>query len=559
MRIRIAYRSTLLASLIMFFSLAVPSVHAQDKSQATAAASDPMLRAMLAELTRSQAQLKMDNIGAPFYIEYRVFDVDQFEVDAAFGAVQEQNRSQIRLLRATVRLGNYKVDSYYGPGQGISDIVPLDNDEMALRHQIWMATDEAYKRAGEALSSKQSMLSQLSVDQPIDDFAKAAAVQSIGPTAKLELADPSKWTKMLESATALYKTDPQIQSMNANLAFIAVSSYYVNTEGTITRQGSAHYHITLAASEQAADGMRLDRNPQYSTTRVEELPTAEQLNADALKLLDNMKKLREAPIVEEEYRGPVVFSSDASNDVMMGLIMPNLLGRKPAPGRPARTTGAFASSYKARVLPDFISIVDDPTMESFNGHGLGGSYKVDDEGVPVTPLTVVDKGELVNFLIGRQPIRDLPISNGHGRAGGNGTTGPAPGNLFVKAYKTSSLEELKNQMIQICRDRGIPYGYFVDTMGGPTTPRVLYRVWVKDGRQELVRGAVFNELDTRALRSDLLAAGDDPLVSNRTGIPFTTIVTPSLLIDDLEVKRADNTNEKLPDYPAPALSTSSGN
>jgi hypothetical protein len=71
----------------------------------------------------------------------------------------------------------------------------------------------------------------------------------------------------------------------------------------------------------------------------------------------------------------------------------------------------------------------------------------------------------------------------------------------------------------------------------------------------MVRGAIFNELDTRALRSDLTAAGSDPLVSNRSAIPFASIVSPSVLFDELEVKRADNTKEKLPDYPAPPLSS----
>jgi hypothetical protein len=238
------------------------------------------------------------------------------------------------------------------------------------------------------------------------------------------------------------------------------------------------------------------------------------------------------------------------------LIAPNVLGRRPAPGRPARTTGAFASSLKGRVLPDFISVVDDPTVETFGGHSLIGNYKVDDEGVLVAPVTVVNNGELVNFLIGRQPIRDFAVSNGHGRASGNGTTAPAPGNLFIRAAKTSTHEELKKQMVDLCRDRGLKYGYFVDTLGPRVTPRVLYRVWADDGREELVRGAIFNELDTRALRSDLISAGNDPLVSNRAGgIPFTTIVSPSVLFDELEVKRADNTKDKLPDYPAPALSS----
>jgi TldD protein len=542
------------AAAILFVSLAVSpfGAAAQQKQIPADAASDPILRALRVELARSKAQLKMDNVDSPFYIEYRVFDVEQFDASAAFGTLRDQNRTRLRMIRAVVRLGDYKVDSFYNAGQGISDILPLDNDELAIRHQVWLATDQAYKRASEAFSNKKAMLKQLNVDQPVDDFAKAEPVVSIGPLAKLD-ADPAKWTKMLESATSVYKNDPQIQAFNANMNFTALSEYFVNTEGTITRHGSAHYQIVMSASEQAPDGMRLERSPQYTANHIEELPTPDQLQDDALKLVQNMKTLREAPVVDEEYRGPVLFSNDAATDMFFDLIVPNVLGRRPAPGRPARTVGAFASSWRARVLPDFISVVDDPTMDTFAGHGLGGSYTVDDEGVPAAPVTVVDKGTLVNYLIGRVPIRDFPVSNGHGRASGSGNTAPAPGNIFFRASRTSTREDLKKQLLDVCRNRGLKYGYFVETLGPRLAPRMLYRVWTDDGHEELVRGAVFNELDIRALRSDLVAAGDDPLVSNRTGLPFMTIVSPSVLFDELEVKRADNTNEKLPDYPAPAL------
>jgi microcin-processing metallopeptidase PmbA/TldD-like protein len=539
----------------IFFIVAAVSpfgLNAQQKQTPTEASSDPILRALQAELTRSKAQLKMDNVDSPFYIEYRVFDVEQFDASAAFGALRDQNRTRLRLIRAVVRLGDYKVDSFFNAGQGVSDILPLDSDELAVRHQVWLATDQAYKRASEAFSNKKAMLKQLNVDQPVDDFAKAEPAVSIGPVAKLDV-DPGKWTKMLESATGVYRSDPQIQSFTANLNFTALSQYFVNTEGTVTRHGAAHYQLVMSASEQAQDGMRLERSPQYTANHIEELPTPEELQKDALKLVADMKTLRDAPVVDEEYRGPVLFSNDAATDMFFDLIVPNVLGRRPAPGRPARTVGAFASSWRARVLPDFISVVDDPTLDTFGGHGLGGSYKVDDEGVPAAPVTVVDKGILVNYLIGRVPIRDFPVSNGHGRASGSGNTAPAPGNLFFRASKTSTREELKKQLLDECRNRGLKYGYFVDTLGPRLAPRMLYRVWASDGHEELVRGAVFNELDIRALRSDLVAAGDDPLVSNRTGLPFMTIVSPSVMFDELEVKRADNSNEKLPDYPAPAL------
>src|ERR1700674_592833 len=248
MRLRPKRSGLAIAAMAVFFSsfvstLAVP-LRAQDKHAWTEGPSDPVLRALQAELARSKAQLKMDNVGAPFYIEYRVFDVEQFEASAAFGALLEQNRTRLRLLRALVRIGDYKIDSYYGSGQGVSDILPLDGDELALRHQIWLATDQAYKGAGEALSGKQSLLKQFNVEQPVDDFAKAEVVQSIGAIAKLDV-EPAKWIKMLESATSVYKNDPQIESLGATLSFITLSEYFVNTEGTVTRQGSTHYMMTL--------------------------------------------------------------------------------------------------------------------------------------------------------------------------------------------------------------------------------------------------------------------------------------------------------------------------
>ena len=74
-----------------------------------------------------------------------------------------------------------------------------------------------------------------------------------------------------------------------------------------------------------------------------------------------------------------------------------------------------------------------------------------------------------------------------------------------------------------------------------------------DGTRQLVRGAVFDELDTRSLRSDIVAAGVDEYVSNSLGtIPATTIA-PSLLFDDIGVKRATLEQQKLPYYGPPAL------
>jgi len=552
-----------LGTLLSLCSFAVAPAMAKtgnsaNADKATAAAyeaakGDVLLESLLTELDRSRSQLKMDQVQPPYYIEYRVNDVDAFDADAAFGAVRQSERSHLRVLRVVVRIGDYKQDSYYSRGVGSASILPLDNDPIALRRQIWLLTDEAYKAAADAYAEKLSALKQFTPDpNPVDDFSRAPVVAQVGNLAALKISQ-NEWTKTLEEVTSLYRQYPEVQIVSATARFTSVNEYFVNSEGTIVRQGRSTATVTLNGSAQAADGMRLSRNPFWTEEKPEQLPSREELLKESRKMLDTLKALREAPIVEESYRGPVLFAPDAANDVVASLVGNNLLGRKPQLGRPNRTTGAFATSYKTRVLPKFVTIVDDPTMKTFSGKNLLGSYDVDSEGVKAQRVLLVNSGMLENYLVGRQPIRDFPASNGHGRANPGGAPYPNLGVLLVKSAEAETAKALTDQLKQMASDQSKAFGYRVDTLGPGNSPRLLYRVYVKDGREELVRGAVFNELDVRALRNDLIAVGDDPLVSNRmAGLP-QTVISPSLLFDELEVKRADTTKEKLPEYPAPEL------
>ena len=118
-------------------------------SARAAAKGDPLLEALLAELERSTAKLKMDQVQAPYYIEYSVNDVEDFNAEATFGAVRQNDFSHRRVLRVVVRIGDYKQDSYYKQGVGSASYLPLDDDPTALRRQIWLLTDEAYKGAAD--------------------------------------------------------------------------------------------------------------------------------------------------------------------------------------------------------------------------------------------------------------------------------------------------------------------------------------------------------------------------------------------------------------------------
>jgi TldD protein len=554
-------RSSISFTLLLgiFLTGAISNVaQAQQKSSAVATAassaavqSDPLLKALREELDRNKSQLKMDNIPAPYYIEYRLSDLDEYSAEAAFGALRQDQRLHGRTLRVVVRVGDYKQDSYYGPGTGMVTFAPRDDDSIALRRELWLATDRAYKIANEALANKRAVLSQYTADQPFDDFARAPALESYGPFVKLDFS-PAPWKETLEKVTNLYRSDAKIQSLSAYVRFRAVNDYFVNTEGTSTRQGYTVYSLNLSAETQAADGMELGRSPFYVGATAAELPTQEKLLAETTKMLQTLKELREAPTVEEDYRGPILFSNDAASDILDGMIGANILGIRPKPGDSARTTGEFSSNYKGRVLPTFLSVVDDPTMKSFDGKSLIGSYQTDEEGVRVAPLPVIKDGILVQYLLGRVPIRDFADSNGHGRAAPGQSPSPNIGILILQPKESSSPDELKKKLIEMCKQEGKPYGYYAETLVG-YNPRLLYRIYVSDGHEELVRGAVFNELDTRTLRSNLVAAGNDPIVSNREGPVPTTVISPSILFDELEVKRTDSKNAKLPEYPPPTI------
>jgi TldD protein len=546
--------SKLIAVLAAAILCAVPS----PADAANPTSSDTLLRALREEMDRSKAQLKMENVAAPYYIEYRVTEIDQFEASAVFGALRSQQRDHGRLLRVTVRVGDYKQDSFYGTGEGTIDLVPADDDVFAIRHRVWLATDRAYKAATEALSAKQAALKQLKVDEPVDDFAHASPVEVIEPLAHLSTTDFTSWVHLLEESSAAYRADKDLETFDASLRFTAENRYFLNSEGTVARTGDAHYAIYVTGSTQAADGMLLQRSHGDQGNDLKELPTRAEFLKTTVQLRDTLKLLRDAPVVEEEYRGPVLFSNDAAATVVSDLVEPNVLGKKPKLGENARTTGHWASSYKSRVLPDFINVFDDPTVSTISGKRLFGNYAIDDEGVKAQRVSLVEKGQLIAYLVGREPIRDFPVSNGHGRSGATATPVPQVGNLILQSANPQSDADLKNKLMEMCKQRELPYCFYVQTMGPRLTPRLLYRIWTKDGHEELVRGAVFGDLDVRSLRSNLIAAGSGLDVEDRFDPVAYSVASPALLFDELQIKRTQSAKQKLPEYPAPPLAQAIG-
>jgi predicted Zn-dependent protease len=517
---------------------------------------DPVLKAMLEELDRSKSQLQLKDFAKPFFIQYRIEEADDYETKAEYGASEGSEHKHQRVARVTVHVGDFNTDSSSGRGDGSAQLEALDDDPIAIRSELWTATDQAYKSALAAYAQKQAELKQVQTPPQADDFSRESPVISLAAPLRLKL-DESAWADRVAHDSGLYRTNDSVKASQKDVQYSladfharVTTTWLVNSEGTIVRKPAAEYQEVFAVGTQAADGMRLDRSYSTIGSSLDDLDAPQAFENHALKLIASLTDLRNAPLVEEEYHGPVLLSSDASADTLLSTLAGGFSATRPKLGTEARTNGFFASSYHARILPNSFDVVDDPSLKSYNGKSLVGAYDVDDEGVPAQTVNLVTAGKLVGYLTGREPVRDFPQSNGHGRAGLTGPATPMIGVLKVTANNGLTGEELNRKLLEMAKDRELKSVYYVETMGSDLTPRLLYRV-SPDGKRELVRGAVLDDLDQRALRSSVEAAGKDLWVANYFGDVPETVLAPALLFDDITVRRANEKNEKLPFYPPP--------
>jgi predicted Zn-dependent protease len=517
---------------------------------------DPLLTAMQQELAREKAELVLPGMQRPYFIEYRLEDIRSYDAVANYGALTSEGEQHQRVVRVELRIGDYKSDSSSARGDGSLVLAPGDDDAAALKFALWSATDEAYKRALSAYATKQASLKRFQSAPTADDFTPAKPVTSIEPLHTLEI-DRDEWKHRLIEASGLFATAPEtkafadaVQYSSASVNGLAVNRYTVNTEGTVLRHGYSGYSDTISVGGQASDGMQLGRNNGSTAVSADKLESAESLHKRTIANLLSFNELRAAPVVDaEDYHGPVLFSGDASADVFNRLFVPNVEADRPDIGTTARTQGAYQSSFKSPVLPPFLSVVDDPGLTTFEGRTLIGAYKVDDEGVPVAPVTIVDRGKLINYLVGREPVKDFPQSNGHGRAALGQAAHSRAGVIEVKTTEPLTDAALKAKLLALAKSQSRDV-YEVETLGNELSPKLLYRV-SPGGHRTLVRGAVFDELDQRAIRSGILAAGGKPYVAQSLSpVPQTTIA-PELLFGDITVKRATEEQQKLPYYPPP--------
>ncbi|HTT63415.1 MAG TPA: metallopeptidase TldD-related protein [Bryobacteraceae bacterium] len=557
---------------------------------------DPLLRAMRDELSRSRG-LKVLTLEAPYFIGYTVEDGEELNISASLGGLLAVRHTRFRIPEIKVRVGDYKFDNtdyvysgyHFGTHYDIERF-PLENSYDVIRRFLWLATDSAYKSAVEAISRKRAALQNVAVGQPLDDFAKAEPLHRVLEIRHTPLPEDA-WSGPVRELSAIFAAYPAVEASGVELSEVETTHYYLNSEGTEVRVPDNLTYLLARAGARAPDGMLLHDAVLFQSLDFDHMPAEPELRRGITALAASLTAQASAP-KGEDYSGPVLFEGMAGAQLFAEVLGRNLAVLRRPVMDPGRSSFAAVSELEgrqgARIMPECFDVVDDPTQKEWHGHLLMGSYEVDREGVAPRPLALVEKGVLKTFLLTRQPEPGFSGSNGRARLpGAFGANGAAISNLFVRATETVPVSGLKKKLLEMCRQRNKPYGMIVRKMDFPSSasfeevrrllsssaeaggrpvsaPILVYKVY-PDGKEELVRGLRFRGLNTRSFK-DIVAAGDDDnvfdflnnqapfaLIGGATYVAGSSVIAPSVLIDDLELHPVEEELPKLPIVPAPGV------
>jgi predicted Zn-dependent protease len=592
-----------------------PATAAPQRQPAIAADPDKTLNAMQDELDRARTRLELKipdkaDPARPYYIQYRILDLDVRTIVAEFGALISSTTGKNRIMSVDVRVGNYNLDSSnfitdegFSGFLGSTGTVGIDRDYDSLRQDLWLATDQAFKAAVENFSKKQAFMSRLAKAPSIPDFSAAPPFVNVEP-----LRDPDwttrNWEQEARAVSAALRQFPQLQSSRVTYHLIYTTSYLLNSEGTKIRSNRSLAAIEASLATESDDGMNLHNFLAVYRHRPDELPAADVVKKDLEKAGEQLITLRVSQPAAD-YDGPVLFEPPAAGSLLAQMLGPSLSGAR----GPLAMQSAFdqlmdrlggrsewTGKLGTRVFPGTVSLVDDPTVKQFAGQDLLGSYEVDEEGVKAERVPLVTNGLLLNFLMSRRPGPDLEHTNGHGRAAYLGEPRPLISNLFFTSSTAIAPDELKKKFMDACKQNGNKWCLIVRAMDNPVLgvreqddlseivmgaaggaasgdrlPLLVYRVNVDDGKESLIRGARLSGLTLRAMRN-IAGIGNDATPFNFTesqqtgfsgtalaafgsadsGVP-ATVIAPSLLFDDVEVHGARGEPERLPLVPPPPI------
>ena len=535
--------------------------------------SDLVLKAMQGELSRATTDLAKTD-PAPYFLSYTVYDQDLVVLVGSYGSLLTDAALQRRQADVTMRVGTPALDNTHGQSRSsgvTSGTLPQGDDPDALARVLWELTDREYKRAAPAfLNVKTNTAVRAEEEDKSPDFSKETTVTHSGEAAKPSGFDRASWDGEIRRISGAFRKYPEVYFATVVLQVQNSNARLVSSEGTAVVTPNASIRLVMEAQTRADDGMELLRVETFQAPSASGLPSEAELTAKVDKMAADLKVLRSAPVAEP-YDGPALLSGRAAAVFFHEVLGHRLEGHRQKDEEEGQT---FTKKVNQEVLPKFLSVADDPTIQEIAGVKLAGSYAFDNEGTPAQRVEVIQNGVLKNFLMSRMPIKDFSQSNGHGRNQPGLMPTGRQGNLIVTSTQSVTEAQLRQKLIDEVRKQGKPYGlYFDDIQGGFTLtqrslpqafqvlPVIVYRIYADGRPDELVRGVDIVGTPLAAL-TRIMLTGDQQHVFNgvcgaESGQVPVAAVAPAILFSEMEVQKRAHAHERPPILPPPGFESTS--
>ncbi|HKM46348.1 MAG TPA: metallopeptidase TldD-related protein [Terriglobales bacterium] len=556
----------MLLPLVLVAFLGQKPLHAQKPPT-----DDVLLATMEKELHRGQAELAKQD-PAPYFTSYNVTDGEALVILSDQGGVLTSTHARHRSADVSMRIGAPALDNTHDQERfsGItSGQLPQQDDPDAIARVLWRLTYEQYRKARQAytnVKTKSAVRAKDEDDSP--DFSQEKPSTYIEKASSVAFPEQKAWEELARRYSASFRQFPQVEESMVILYAERDHSYLVSTEGTKIVTTDAVFRIMIQAQTLADDGMQLMRVETFQSSDPAKLPSEAEVAASVRKMADDLKALRAAPLAEP-YSGPALLSGRAAAVFFHEVLGHRVEGQRQR-GRDEGQT--FTKKVNEKILPEFLSVTDDPTLRALDGTELSGFYRYDDEGIPAARVEVVKDGILKNFLMGRLPVKNFSNSNGHGRAQSGLMPVGRQGNLIVTSSKTVPDAQLRARFLEEIKKQGKPYGlYFEDIQGGFTLttrdlpqafqvlPVMVWRVYADGRPDELVRGVDIVGTPLTVL-TEITATGDTTSVFNgicgaESGRVPVSAAAPAMLFSEMEVQKRKYGDTRPPILPPPPGAT----
>ena len=535
---------------------------------------------MSQELNRNFRVLKEKADTPPYFMSYEVTEVEYRSFTGTLGTVEPLSESKNRALDVSVRVGSPKMDNYHrvrgtgGASQGqftSGALLTFEDSVDSLKRRLWIETDRAYRAAAERLIRiKTNSQVRVAEADDSDDFSSEPSSAAEQKPVELKF-DEAAWRERVRRLSARFQNYPSVLTSHVAVDAQRDTRYFVNTEGSRIRHGRGFARVVISASARASDGTDLGTFETFEAVDAAGLPNDETLMAAIDRVALDLTNLLKAPEAEP-FVGPAIFSGRAAGVFFHEIFGHRVEGHRQKDESEGQT---FTKSVGSKVLPDFLTVVFDPTRRKVGTADLNGWYDYDDEGVKARPVTAVENGVLKTFLMSRSPIAGFDHSNGHGRRQPGYEVVSRQSNLIVESSRAVSEAGLRKLLLDEVKRQNKPYGlYFRDITGGFTTtqraglqafkviPVIVYRVYADGRPDELVRGADIVGTPLASF-SKILATGDQMEVFNgycgaESGSVPVSAVSPSILVSEIEIEKKAKSNNRPPLLPEPTVMESKG-